>query len=103
MAAELQNELAALLTRYAPSQRAALPSFRRKLWRNSNPLVTLRRNRAAKWTNSGLDPKDRFAEFTLYQNAFEDFLRRTHRRGHAEVSVDPEIRSAEHPGAIPSG
>ena len=52
-----------------------------------NPSVTSRRNRAAKCENSGPDPKDRFAEFELYQNAFVDFT-----EGHTAAAL-PKFQS----------
>ena len=74
MAAELQNELAALLTRYTPSQRAAPSALSPETLAQLESLGYLAAQPRGKIDNSGIDPKDRFAEFTLYQDAFVDFL-----------------------------
>jgi tetratricopeptide (TPR) repeat protein len=74
VAAELQNELAALLTRYTPAQRAAPSALSPETLAQLESLGYLAAQPRGKIENSGIDPKDRFAEFTLYQNAFVDFL-----------------------------
>jgi tetratricopeptide (TPR) repeat protein len=74
VAGELQNELAALLTRYTPSQRAAPSALSPETLAQLESLGYLAAQPRGKIENSGIDPKDRFAEFTLYQNAFVDFL-----------------------------
>ena len=73
MAAELQNQLAALLTRYTPAERAAPSSLSPETLAQLESLGYLAAQPRGKMDESGPDPKDRFAEFTLYQKAFEDF------------------------------
>ncbi len=85
LAAELQNELAKVLTRYAPSPRATPPALSPETLAELESLGYL----AAEPRHDGVrahddvgarhgapppDPKDRFAEFELYQSAFEAFL-----------------------------
>ena len=75
MAGELQNELAALLTRYTPSQRAAPSALSPETLAQLESIGYLAAEPRGKIENSrGHDPKDRFAEYTLYQSAFVDFL-----------------------------
>ncbi len=74
MAAELQNELAALLTRYKPSERAVDPMLSPETLAQLESLGYLSAQPRGMEDNSGPDPKDRFAEFTRYQNAYESFL-----------------------------
>jgi choline-sulfatase len=74
VAAELQNEMAALHTRYTPSGRAAPSSLSPETLAQLESLGYLAAQPRGKIESSGIDPKDRFAEFTLYQNAFVDFL-----------------------------
>jgi tetratricopeptide (TPR) repeat protein len=84
MAAELQNELAKVLTRYAPSRRATPPALSLETLAQLESLGYLaaepRRDGVDAHDDVGArhgvplpDPKDRFAEFELYQNAFEAF------------------------------
>jgi arylsulfatase A-like enzyme len=73
MAAELQNELAKVLTRYAPSQRATPPALTPETLAQLESLGYLAAEPRGKIENSGPDPKDRFAEFELYQTAFVAF------------------------------
>jgi arylsulfatase A-like enzyme len=71
MAAELQNELAQVLARYAPSEPsspAALPPETLAELESLGYLAAAPRGTVA---SDGPDPKDRFAEFELYQTAFE--------------------------------
>jgi arylsulfatase A-like enzyme len=80
MAAELQNELAKLLTRYAPPKRTTPPALSPETLAQLESLGYL----AAEPRSDALgahhgvrlppDPKDRFVEFELYQSAFEAFL-----------------------------
>jgi arylsulfatase A-like enzyme len=74
VAAELQNELAALLTRYTPSQRATPSALSPETLAQLESLGYLAAQPRGIMETSGIDPKDRFAEFTLYQSAFVDFL-----------------------------
>jgi len=74
MAAELQNELAKVLTRYAPSPRATPPALSPETLAELESLGYLAAEPRGKIENSGPDPKDRFAEFELYQSAFLAFL-----------------------------
>jgi choline-sulfatase len=78
MAAELENELANLLTRYAPAQRsspAALPPETLAQLESLGYLAAEPRGDAAGThvATALPDPKDRFAEFELYQAAFVAF------------------------------
>lgn len=73
LAAELQNELAALLTRYKPAERAEPSSLSPETLAQLESLGYLAAQPRGKLDESGPDPKDRFSEFTLYQKAFEDF------------------------------
>ena len=74
VAAELQNELAKVLTRYAPRQRATPPALSPETLAQLESLGYLAAEPRGKFENSGPDPKDRFAEFELYQRAFVDFM-----------------------------
>ena len=79
MAAELQNELAKVLTRYAPSQRATPPALSPETLAQLESLGYLAAEPRpdAVGARHGVplppDPKDRFAEFELYQSAFVAF------------------------------
>jgi arylsulfatase A-like enzyme len=79
MAAELHNELAKLLTRYAPSQRAIPPALTPETLAQLESLgyLAAEPRRDAVGARHGVplppDPKDRFAEFELYQSAFVAF------------------------------
>jgi arylsulfatase A-like enzyme len=78
MAAELQNELAQVLTRYAPSPRATPPALTPETLAELESLGYLAAEPRADAVGArhGVplpDPKDRFAEFELYQSAFEAF------------------------------
>jgi arylsulfatase A-like enzyme len=85
MAAELQNELAKVLTRYAPPQRASAPALTPETLAQLESLGYLaaepRRDGVGAHDDVGArhgvplpDPKDRFAEFELYQSAFVAFM-----------------------------
>ena len=74
MAAELQDELAKVLTRYAPSERATPSGLTPESLAQLESLGYLAAEPRGKIECSGPDPKDHFAEFTLYQNAFVAFL-----------------------------
>jgi choline-sulfatase len=74
MAAELQNELATLLTRYKPDESAAASSLSPETLAQLESLGYLAAQRRGQTDNSGPDPKDRFVEFMHYQNAFEELL-----------------------------
>ena len=95
MAAELQNQLAGLLTRYAPTQAASPSALSPETIAELESLgylaasprgggdvrarqgVPVPGHGAPLPTGGGSaapDPKDRFAEFMLYEEAFEDFL-----------------------------
>jgi arylsulfatase A-like enzyme len=80
VAAELQNQLAALLTRYAPSQRATPAALSPETLAQLESLGYLAAQPRSDLVGArhGVplppDPKDRFAEFALYQKAFVDFL-----------------------------
>ncbi|MDR3677477.1 MAG: sulfatase-like hydrolase/transferase [Acidobacteriota bacterium] len=87
VASELQNELAKMLTRYAPSQRAAATSLSPETLAQLESLGYLAAEPRGKMENSGPDPKDRFAEFQLYQSAFLDFT-----EGHSAVAL-PKLLS----------
>ena len=73
MAAELQNQLAQTLTRYAPSERAAPSALSPETLAELESLGYLAAEPQGKSEDSGPDPKDRFAEFELYQSAFVAF------------------------------
>jgi arylsulfatase A-like enzyme len=79
VAAELHNELAKVLTRYAPSERtapSALPPETVAELESLGYLAAEPRAGAA-GSRHGVplpDPKDRFAEFEAYQRAYVDFL-----------------------------
>jgi len=73
MAAELRNELAKVLTRYAPSQRSTPAALTPETLAQLESLGYLAAEPRGQIENSGPDPKDRFAEFELYQTAFVDF------------------------------
>lgn len=73
MAAELQNDLAQVLTRYAPSQRPTPPALSPETLAQLESLGYLAAEPRGKIADSGSDPKDRFAEFELYQDAFVKF------------------------------
>ena len=78
MAAELQNDLAKVLTRYAPSQRATPPALTPETLAQLESLgyLAAEPRRDAVGARHGVplpDPKDRFAEFELYQTAFVAF------------------------------
>ena len=87
IAAELQNELARVLTRYAPSQRAVPPVLSPETLAQLESLGYLAAEPRGKIENSGPDPKDRFAEFELYQSAFVAFT-----EGHTAAAL-PEFQS----------
>ena len=72
MAAELRNELAKVLTRYAPSQRSTPAALTPETLAQLESLGYLAAEPRGKINDSGPDPKDRFAEFELYQTAFVD-------------------------------
>ena len=73
MADELQNELARMLTRYAPRQRATSPALSPETLAELESLGYLAAEPRGNIEKSGPDPKDRFAEFELYQSAFVAF------------------------------
>jgi arylsulfatase A-like enzyme/Tfp pilus assembly protein PilF len=73
MAAEFQNELAALLARYAPQSHATPSALSPETLAQLESLGYLAAAPRGKIESSGPDPKDRFAEFELYQNAYVDF------------------------------
>jgi len=92
VAAELQNELARMLTRYAPAPRPNPPALSPEALAQLESLGYL----AAASPAGGVgerhgmplpDPKDRFAEFDLYQSAFVAFT-----EGHCAVAV-PKFQS----------
>ncbi len=74
VASELQNQLAVLLTRYAPAERRPPSALSPETLAQLESLGYLAAQPRGKIENSGIDPKDRFAEFDLYQSAFVDFL-----------------------------
>lgn len=74
VASELQNQLAVLLTRYAPTERVTPSALSPETLAQLESLGYLAAQPRGKIENSGIDPKDRFAEFELYQSAFVDFL-----------------------------
>jgi len=92
VAAELHNELAKVLTRYAPSQRApaaALPPETLAQLESLGYLAAEPRSDAV-GARHGVplpDPKDRFAEFQLYQSAYVDFT-----EGHTAAAL-PKLLS----------
>ncbi len=92
MAAELQNRLAAVLVRYKPLRRpepfALSPETLAELESLGYLAAAPRRDApGAGQENSLPDPKDRFAEFELYQNAYLDFT-----EGRAAVAI-PKLQS----------
>ncbi len=92
MAAELQNDLAAILDRYKPARRPAPSALSPETLAELESLGYLaaapRRDTALKSSSAPLpDPKDRFAEFELYQNAYLDFT-----EGRAPAAV-PKLQS----------
>ncbi|HXW15666.1 MAG TPA: sulfatase-like hydrolase/transferase [Terriglobia bacterium] len=74
MAAELQSELTKVLTRYAPAERAMPSGLTPETLAQLESLGYLAAEPRGKIEYSGPDPKDHFAEFALYQNAFVAFL-----------------------------
>ena len=87
MAAELQNQLTRLLARYAPTQRSAPPALSPETIAELESLgyLAAQPRRISGGTDSDLaapDPKDRFAEFTRYQNAFVALT-----EGHASAAL----------------
>jgi tetratricopeptide (TPR) repeat protein len=87
MAAELQNDLAKVLTRYAPSQRATPPALTPETLAQLESLGYLAAEPrsdpvGARHSVPLPDPKDRFAEFELYQSAFVAFT-----EGHAAAAL----------------
>ena len=103
MAAELQNELAKVLTRYAPSERATPSGLTPETLAQLESLGYLAAEPRGKIENSGPDPKDHFAEFAALPECLRGLPGRAHCCGPSQVSVDSEIRPTEHAGAIPSG
>jgi len=87
VAAELQNELGALLTRYTPVQRTTPSALSPETLAQLESLGYLAALPRGIMETSGIDPKDRIAEFTLYQNAFVDFL-----AGHTAAAL-PKFQS----------
>jgi tetratricopeptide (TPR) repeat protein len=87
MAAELQNELAKVLTRYAPRQRSTPAALSPETLAQLESLGYLAAEPRGKIENTHPDPKDRFAEFELYQSAFVDFT-----EGHTAVAL-PKLQS----------
>jgi arylsulfatase A-like enzyme/Flp pilus assembly protein TadD len=87
VAAELQNELAQVLTRYAPRQRATPAALSPETLAQLESLGYLAAEPRGKVENTGPDPKDRFAEFELYQSAFVDFT-----EGHTAAAL-PKLQS----------
>jgi tetratricopeptide (TPR) repeat protein len=73
VAAELQDQLARVLTRYAPTQRATPAGLSPETLAQLESLGYLAAEPRGKIEKSGPDPKDRFAEFELYQSAFVAF------------------------------
>jgi arylsulfatase A-like enzyme/Tfp pilus assembly protein PilF len=87
MAAELQNQLTRLRARYAPTQRSTPPASSPETIAELESLGYLaaqpRRDRGGTGDDlTAPDPKDRFAEFTRYQNAFVALT-----EGHAAASL----------------
>jgi len=87
MAAEIQNELAKVLTRYAPAERTTPSGLTPETLMQLESLGYLAAEPRGKTEDSGPDPKDRFAEFTLYQDAFVAFL-----EGHTAAAL-PKFQS----------
>jgi tetratricopeptide (TPR) repeat protein len=87
MAGELQNELAKVLTRYAPSERTIPSGLTAETLAQLESLGYLAAEPRGKTDDSGPDPKDHFAEFTLYQNAFMALL-----EGHTAAAL-PKFQS----------
>jgi arylsulfatase A-like enzyme len=87
MAAELQNELAKVLTRYALRQRSTPAALSPETLAQLESLGYLAAEPRGKNENAGPDPKDRFAEFELYQSAFVDFM-----EGHTAAAL-PKLQS----------
>jgi choline-sulfatase len=90
MAAEFQNEMTAILDRYKPARRpvpsALSPETLAEL-ESLGYLATAPRGDPAKSTATLPDPKDRFAEFELYQDAYLDFT-----EGRAAAAI-PKLQS----------
>ena len=87
MAAELENEMANLLTRYAPSPRSTSAALSPETIAELESLGYLAAQpqpagEAARHDVTLPDPKDRFPEFQLYQNAFEALT-----EGHAATAL----------------
>jgi arylsulfatase A-like enzyme len=94
MAAELQNELQSLLARYAPTRRASVAALSPETLAELESLGYLAVAPRTGTTSTGHgvagsrsgeslpDPKDRFAEFEQYQNAFVAVT-----EGHAAVAL----------------
>jgi len=86
IAAQLRDELSNLMTRYASTPRAAPPPLSPETLAQLESLGYLAASpqRAAETDHGAAlpDPKDRFEEFELYQNAFVDFM-----EGHTSVAV----------------
>ena len=92
MAAELENEMANLLTRYAPSPRSTSAALSPETIAELESLGYLAAQprpagEAARHDVALPDPKDRFSEFQLYQNAFETLT-----EGHAATAL-PKFQS----------
>ncbi|MGD0223644.1 MAG: sulfatase-like hydrolase/transferase [Terriglobia bacterium] len=92
MAAELQNQLAQVLTRYAPSKPSIPPALTPETLAQLESLgyLAVEPRSDAVGTRHGVplpDPKDRFAEFELYQSAFVEFT-----EGHAAAAL-PKLQS----------
>jgi arylsulfatase A-like enzyme len=92
MAAELLNQLAKVLARYAPPQRAPGPALSPETLAELESLgyLAVSGRAGAAGDRPGApqpDPKDRFAEFTLYENAFVAFL-----EGHTAAAL-PQFQS----------
>ena len=73
MEAELEDELAKLLARYAPAERSAPAALAPETLAELESLGYLAVATRGASASAGPDPKDRFAEFELYQTAFEAF------------------------------
>ena len=82
MAAELQSQLAKLLTRYAPAERATPSGLSPETLAQLESLGYLAAEPRGKNADSGSDPKDRFAEFQAYENAYIAFL-----EGHTAAAI----------------
>ena len=111
MAAELQNELAKVLTRYAPSQRATPPALTPETLAQLESLgylaaepraVGAPKRRGTPW-RAPTRPQGPFRGVRALPERLHGLHGRAHRRGPSQVSVDSEIRPSEHAGAIPSG